>query len=55
MFSDKYLWNDKKFTIHFDETMKEIIIDKYQKDQNGSVITPTIATSLAYITSAKKL
>jgi hypothetical protein len=31
------------------------VIDKYQKDTNGSVKLPVISSSLAYITQSRKL
>lgn len=54
-YSDKYLWNDKKFTLNFGQQMNEILIGKYEKLSNGSLKIPTVADSLAYITQAKTL
>ncbi len=55
VFSDRFLWKDKKFTVVFDETMSEIVIGKYQKSADGSIIQPTINSSLAYITQSRRL
>ena len=55
VFSDKYLWNDRKFSINFDQQMNEIIVDKYQTNPNGSIKYPTAESYMAYASQTHEL
>ena len=55
VYSDKYLWTNKKFTISFDKQVSEILIAKYERNSNGSVKIPTANTSLASAVQTKQL
>ena len=55
VYSDKYLWNNKNFTIAFDKQVNEILIGKYEKYSNGSLKIPTSNSALASAIQTKKL